>query len=75
MDEINERELRIDIYRDAGMNYWLDPNRYPVVRLTHLPTGLVTECKDHPSARENKVQALKDLREKIREHQCADRVD
>jgi protein subunit release factor A len=69
MDEIDERDLRIDVYRTGGVNIGLSISQYPIVKITHLPTGLIVSCQEHSSALENKAKALEELREKIREHQ------
>lgn len=69
--EIDERELRIDVYRGGVGVGWATTAWPPdsVVVITHLPTGLRAQCHTEKSQLQNKAKALEELREKIRERQ------
>lgn len=69
--EIDEHDLRIDVHRGGVGIGWATTAWPPdsLVVITHLPTGLRTQCHTEKSQLRNKAKALEELREKIREHQ------
>ncbi|VAX76693.1 Peptide chain release factor RF2 [Buchnera aphidicola (Cinara strobi)] len=63
--DIQEKHLKIDVYKSSGAGGQHVNRTESAVRVTHIPTGITTQCQNNRSQHKNKNKAIKQLKAKL----------